>query len=940
MASPRVALRGVLLLLLSIVVCLQQVCGVAVQFNDALARSYAARDGGLSFLALDDEPLPASILLPSVDSVSGDPKARIECCETEADVRDNAEPVTVLLAISKCVNASSLQMIEEWVTKIKDEQLSYFQDGAHYNITFSTTLVPGACEARSERHAHGRYEDDDKRQSPQYFLADEVTSRDLDRIATFARFGRVLDALPADNNRLNTTGVKHDIPIAVVGFVNNDKSFGEVERFERLFQIRHAFNFQLCESGVNCAAHKFENCIFLHESVDLFLYNPFTVTHTLECDRVLAHGIPVSYVDPSGARQCFCSCPAGYEQQDAPAFFGDDKKACVKKDDDEHHPTCAWSAHPLGFKHCVTTREPKCAFSKIASEWGIPVPFPTDNYVSDERTNTRDRNSEYSQKKKQAALMKGPHVRVTATDVDVDQALDGDKIHQLSLMGDVGLFDTKVPPPGIVELLDLLAVGDIRRYIKVPHDRHGENSAGYHSEKAYTWRNYQTNRRAAIDTLTFPGYGTYALELYAQDYSQNATCRGCLAIVDKFRPKATTVCPVSMSSKSTYLTALAKHHTEGLVAMTTVNLKKTHNRVLDFFKFGDEAENDACSERHRHHHSHDAMRCDATLLTQKSFFEHKYSSIDATHLKRYFKPEHVASDLVAALKHKGNPLVQHKKEDCAEQTITPVKDGQCMRCAKLLTALKEYWTDYTCGYEYNLRRCDGDANQTCAFEQCLVLSGGSLARAKAFLKPHVVRHSKQFGYEASSTEIHHELGCTQIGGHDGKCEFKTTLSKLIETATRPGAHFHLNEDVAGFVFWRYKINRSGKWKLWKHGHGEHRDGHETFSQAETDIHIEAWTQCGITYTTMFTVVLHPRPSYPSYGGYMTALMSTGVAFASASSEHAGMVALLATSALVALFALVVVVIAVRARSPASEVDTIMLMSSEEVDEGVYHSLLI
>lgn len=912
-----------------------------VELNSALARSYADRSASgdssdLPFFASTSEPLPASLLM-TVNGYFGDPSDRLPCAVAETK-RESNHSVSVLLAISKCLNASSLNMIESWVADMKDQEYTFLQDGVEAPIEFATTVVAGACQERSERNKHGLEDSatvlESSSTTSSLFLSENVLPGDLERIAAFAQYGRVLSSLPT----VSEQGEESERPIAVIGFVNNARSYDEVQQFERRFKVRKAFNFQICEKGENSCEGKFENCVFLRESVDLFLYSPFTATHSYSCDGVLDRGIPVSYVDapPLNERQCFCTCPAGSELQDG----ANGKKFCVEAKCDAE-ASCVWNTHPFGFKHEVAaplkaSNNGRCSFSKVASDWGVPVPFPSDNYVADKRVNSKDDDDSDN---KNVNGNNGPHIKVSCTKLS-SQAYDGARMLSLSSLGDVGLFDRQQPPPSVVELLNLFAVGDVSHHLRVPAPIVTlSNDNGKDSETAYTWGYYQSHRRDVIDELSFTGYGKYALTLDATDYAGNATCTGCLAIVDKYRPHATSKCPSGFTEKD---------QVDTCVELSTSNVQKAHKAVQQFFQFGDDAENDACSG------SDGSTRCDSQVYQRKDFFESSYVAVKETQARKVFKDDALPTELLKAMLQQKNPLAKASDQTCATQEITPVPPGICKRCVELSTALQEFWTDYTCNYEYDVQKCEGDPSQQCTYEQCLVVNGDSLATAGAKVRSDVVKSSKALG-ATSTAEIRQQLanGCTAIGTSTA-CQFRGKLFKLIETTASASAKSILGSDATNkVVFWRYRVKSSGEWKLWR---GTSEDADEVFTQASTTVFFEAWTPCGAIAdgTFSFSVVLVlPKPGGSSYGSYAYAMFSAATSSllnagggraadddatgdrsgggANSSLSLAGVSSLVV--ALAALVALVVVV--KRRRSAAAAANALRV----DMEDDAYHPLL-
>ncbi|RLN93734.1 hypothetical protein BBJ28_00023200, partial [Nothophytophthora sp. Chile5] len=194
-----------------------------VGFNDKLLAG--SNVGGVSFGAmlydLSTERLMAQGVAKrasidayptSATSIFG-PDGHVMCAETNTTT--NTGEVTVVLAFSKCLNDTALDIVDQWISQVKSSVgAAASEEGLSLN--FQSTMVPGACEER------------------------------------------------------------------VISFVTGATSYGEVMQYENSLDVSKTFNFQICNGGTNCNG-VFENCIQLPEAVDLFMYNPFTVTRLLQC---------------------------------------------------------------------------------------------------------------------------------------------------------------------------------------------------------------------------------------------------------------------------------------------------------------------------------------------------------------------------------------------------------------------------------------------------------------------------------------------------------------------------------------------------------------------------------------------------------------------------------------------------------------------------------
>lgn len=774
-----------------------------VTFNYDIARSYAG--DGVSFLETDaDNPLPGSLLMGMAgysNPPAPPPPATVPCSTTSGTTASGS--VTVLIAISKCLSAESVKTIEDWAKGLQASQKTFFSRGTATNIQFAVASVPGSCQSLTEAQAHGQSVS---------LLAAEDDADDSQRLAGFQSFARVLDALPSStptetitsNNPTKTVTAK-EVPIAVVSFVDNYASFETVQQYELTEKISTTFNFRVCEKGENCGGN-FENCINLDTAVDVFMYSPFKITSTFNCAS-LTGGIPVTYVDGANVRQCACTCPTGTE-------MSADKTKCNTVAPETCK--CVWASAPYGgytkeVKSCLS----KCEFTNIATDWSIPVPVPIDNYVAKDRVNRNDAPGYLS-------LKDGPHIDLATVRI-------GDPVYNID--GATGLpysLPDKMTPALEAKLLRVV---DATSATLVP--------------APYSWKEYQSNRADKLNKFKYTAYGKYKLALEANDYNASATCEGCIAIVDKFRPQATTTCPKIICDKSTSDCT----DTEGIVELTNDNVALVEAQVKKFFNFQDLAENDACSSK----------RCDDDKIKRKNFLEATYSSTGASYRVdggAFYAVNSIKADFANKVGGKVSVSDLVNKE-------TPVEYGKCTRCVDLSTELREKWTDFKCGRDYDVERCEGKGGECCSLKQCVVAFGDTIAVASAKINDDTVKSTKevlaelvQGGYN-TDTQIHVALQCTKFKDNaytstvaDEKCTYKAKVSDLIDVkAEKNTKSIFSDAEVNTYVSWRYRIDTAA-WKEWD------KCDEFTFDKSETKVTIEAWTKCGIVRKFYFYVDLH------------------------------------------------------------------------------------
>ncbi|POM80285.1 Hypothetical protein PHPALM_1897 [Phytophthora palmivora] len=219
--------------------------------------------------------------------------------------------------------------------------------------------------------------------------------------------------------------------------------------------------------------------------------------------------------------------------------------------------------------------------------------------------------------------------------------------------------------------------------------------------------------------------------------------------------------------------------------LTMTNAARANDLVQQYFNYKDQAVNDGCSGNNR---------CDSQQFTKKNFFETKYTRYSHDEGISCFDLDAVLGDILNHQKITVNPL-KHTNGTCYDE-INPVPT------------------------DYDARYCEGDSDQTCAIEQCLVVNGDTFATVTAQIKPNAVAESEQVLQQLHQedyqtvTQVHRALECTSYYGDDGQCEFMAKLSELFETthALKFGGDFNAND----YVHWRFKVNGdSEKWQLWK-----------------------------------------------------------------------------------------------------------------------------
>ncbi|KAJ0409418.1 hypothetical protein P43SY_002308 [Pythium insidiosum] len=786
---------------------------LAVLKSKLLASSSAAPADHESFFVAHDG---GGVVLPDHSLLGAAADADLKCVEHA--LRQSRENVTVLVAISQCLPESSLALIDSWLCALKRKDLSFVEAGDRLarRLHFATTLVPGRCKEGSRAK-----------------LA--VSSHELDRLAAFRGFGRILTAAP------------ETAPVAVISFTNDAVSFQQVERYERHLNISSAFNFHFCDARSECDAIADDNCVLIEKGADLFLYDPFTIVRAVDCDSVLEDGVPVSYVDEKGQRQCFCGCPAGAKKQSS----GAGKWRC---EPDARPPlACIWEQNCSDFR--IENREnlDTCLFRRLSSDFRVPVPFPSDNYVADGRVNSEDDSR---------TLSSGPHITLSTAfeDEPVYNEADLDRVFELA---DPDSARTREYPPTWREFLKLarsrgVDMKTLDQSHLVPFWTPTDRFTSVSSQRL-TWREFQRARVDAFDELEFSFYGRYALSVDASDYSSATTCRGCVSIVDQFRPRATTTCPRQFCDSSVQQCGTL---TEGVATLTLANARRAQQAFRMVYAFGDKAVNDACSD----------SRCDLNIHRTLDFFARDdWTDLPWVDGANCFSVPRLIASFTRRPESRRNPLVavDAKGDSVATQLEEAVPKGQCTRCCSLETRLREYWTDYSCGHDYDIRRCTGLADQRCALRQCLTLSGDAMAQASARIRSDVVSESQRVlarlarGGLPTDTQIHRAVACTSFSS---QCSFRARITDLLELS-HSASLLGVSLQPAHYVFWRYRVNGDAQgWRLLLLDQPG-RMPELVFAQAQTTVALEAWTACGLVQRFSFDVRLYLDPQAPSCRGF-------------------------------------------------------------------------
>ncbi|KDO16706.1 hypothetical protein SPRG_17795, partial [Saprolegnia parasitica CBS 223.65] len=341
---------------------------------------------------------------------------------------------------------------------------------------------------------------------------------------------------------------------------------------------------------------------------------------------------------------------------------------------------------------------------------------------------------------------------------------------------------------------------------------------------------------SALDNVVWKSPGAYTIDVA----SNGTSCRACLVIRDLYRPRSTQTCPKALCES-----AVCAWGAPGLAEYTLSNLAAAQANVDQHFKYGINAENDACS----------AARCDLTSFSRRDFFELNEMN-DSFVLGQTWLQAPVSADVGRRLE--ASPF---GADGGKLQLHSPVAQHQCTRCSHLQTTLRELWVPFhDCKSAPPAPECSG-ADVGCTTHQCLVASGPTLFMAVATIAPAYAANTAQLMENVYPTlvyngshDVHIQLDCFALGDTDATCAHNTSLHVLLTLASGVVDHSllaNMQSDGSRYVFWRHRLD-AGPWM------DSANEAFLRFHQLETTLHVQAWSQCGLVTEASFQIVLHTR----------------------------------------------------------------------------------
>ncbi|KAE8884719.1 hypothetical protein PF003_g31140 [Phytophthora fragariae] len=370
------------------------------------------------------------------------------------------------------------------------------------------------------------------------------------------------------------------------------------------------------------------------------------------------------------------------------------------------------------------------------------------------------------------------------------------------------------------------------------------------STKKIPWTKYTANPALLQSEILFDEPGKYEMEIVATDGADDeVSCVGCVAILDQYRPRYGGVgsCPDTSSSPKKVSKSLTKAELDNCKKLEAGYVKYTDN---------------------------------SNVLNNPSSGELCYKSTDRFSMVKLFREsEKSCSSLTSTCfddatfglnlaNLKTTPLTTTSLQSpCAD--LESSLNQQCTWCCRKTRKLKEQYKAYACPTDYDSNptqaiTCEGDdtALTRCSLNVCLEAKGADIVTASVTVKATVQTAStavlnalpkKPTGSDVAKN-VYYSIPCTSFSATDTNCRYTAKLSQLLDVTRAFPTTFPTPPstlDVKDFDFWRYNVNGRSfvKWDPLA-------DTALTFTDSTTTIVLEAWTACGMAYSTTFTVNLY------------------------------------------------------------------------------------
>lgn len=333
-----------------------------------------------------------------------------------------------------------------------------------------------------------------------------------------------------------------------------------------------------------------------------------------------------------------------------------------------------------------------------------------------------------------------------------------------------------------------------------------------------TWQQYSLQPQVELDKIEFRSFGVYNLSMTASDYHGDASCDGCVAVVDTYPPHALQSCATTAwgSPESTP------------ADLTSANLQAAIAKEASFsaFSSAQNVVNYGPSER-----------VDIAIRTIRDWLDSSYVALSSDSSSCFH--DFAVRDLLLQSSSTENPLAL---------SSTALSSLQCMRCCSKQTTLREYYYDYKCGTSSDAAAKLIAGTESCSFNHCMRVPSSALVQASA--------SSTDATSLSSPLVISRNSSCAALSA---SCSYSATLTSLVSTtaawsAELPNQGNYLRGfNVSVYVFWRYKKD-SSDWALWD------VTAVLEFTTSSTTLAVQAWTRCGMVKQFDFVVAVSSSPT--------------------------------------------------------------------------------
>ncbi|GMF50086.1 unnamed protein product [Phytophthora fragariaefolia] len=349
------------------------------------------------------------------------------------------------------------------------------------------------------------------------------------------------------------------------------------------------------------------------------------------------------------------------------------------------------------------------------------------------------------------------------------------------------------------------------------------------------WYQYVKNPLSVQSSITFNVPGAYDLSISASDYDKVASCAGCVAITDEYRPR------FDQGSCPTYTYSIPP------VTYDSLTKIRNHEILYDAYVASTNILNNA-----------DSGEDCSDVISKVEYLRDDLKDFTGS----CFDDAALATNLANL---KASPFTTYLQTHTT--TLQSTLYGNCQWCCRKIKTLKEKYTAFGCGTLSPTTTClGGSTKKYCALDRCLMLPASSLASKSISIKSTVQTKSgnvlndlpsKPQGSDVAKN-VYYSIPCTNYNDMDTQCHYIAKLSELVDTSTDFVSSFPLPADetnnINAYVFWRYNLN-GNSWVMWDPA----SDDDISFTKSSTTVTIEAWTGCGrIGNAFAFDVKLYPH----------------------------------------------------------------------------------